>query len=96
MNKVNLVIVGTINPNEKEALSYYVEKVGELYQEVSAKNVGKYKVSKSLIGENTPSLVSVMEFNDMDSLQAVFEGVAYQELLPYREKAFSKLEAYIS
>ncbi len=96
MSKINLVIVGTINPNEKEALSYYVEQVGKLYSDVNAKSVGKYKISESLIGEHIPSLVSVMEFDDMKSLEEVFEGAAYQELLPYRDKAFSKLEAYIS
>lgn len=96
MSKVNLVIVATINPNEKEALSHYLEKLGALYQRVNATNVGKYKISKASIGEYTPSLVSIMEFADIESLNKVFEGEEYKELLPYRKKAFSKLEAYIS
>ncbi len=96
MSTVKLIIVATINHNESEALSYYLEKVGELYQEVAAESLGKFKVTKSLIGDYTPSLVSIMEFKDADTLQNVFEGEEYQKLLSYREKAFVKVEAYIS
>ena len=32
----------------------------------------------------------------MASLNKVFESDIYKKLLPYREKAFSKLEAYVS
>ncbi|WP_420574932.1 DUF1330 domain-containing protein [Kordia sp.] len=96
MGKVNVTIVGTINPEGKEQLSHYIEKVGDLYKKVNAKPVNKFKVTKPLIGEYTPNIVSIMEFPDMDSLNAVFESQAYKELIPYREKAFAKLEAYIS
>jgi uncharacterized protein (DUF1330 family) len=96
MSKVNLVIVATINPNEKEALSHYLVGVGKLYEEVKAKSVVKYKVSKASIGDYTPSLVSIMEFVDIAALNQVFDGQTYQALLPYRDKAFLKVEAYIS
>ncbi|AXT54573.1 DUF1330 domain-containing protein [Aquimarina sp. MMG015] len=96
MKKVNVTIVATINQQGKEALSHYLEKVGILYKKVDAKPVNKFKVSKPLIGDYTPSLVSIMEFPDMKSLHDVFDSDEYKELLPYREKAFSKLEAYIS
>ena len=96
MSKVNLIIVATINPNEKEALSHYLEGVGDLYEEVNARSVGKYKVSKTSIGDYTPSLVSIMAFDDMAALNQVFDSQTYQTLLHYRDKAFLKLEAYIS
>ena len=96
MSKVNLTIVATINPVGKEELAYYLSKVGELYHEVNAKPVNKFKVTKSLIGNYTPSLVSIMEFPNMEALNQVFESDAYKELLPFREKAFSTLEAYVS
>ena len=96
MSKVNLTIVATINPDGKEELSHYAEKVGELYSKVKAKPVNKFKITKLLIGDYHPSLVSIMEFPDMTSLNEVFESDEYKQLLPYRERAFSKLEAYIS
>jgi len=96
MSKVNLIIVATINPNEKEALSHYLEGVGKLYEEVNAKSVGKYKVSKASIGDYTPSLVSIMEFDNIAAMNQVFDSQTYQALLPIRDKAFLKLEGYLS
>ncbi|TPN82789.1 DUF1330 domain-containing protein [Aquimarina algicola] len=96
MSKVNLTIVATIDPHGKDELSHYLEKVGALYKKVDAKPVNKFKVTKPLIGNHKPSLVSIMEFPNMNSLNSVFESEEYKQLIPYREKAFSKLEAYIS
>ena len=96
MSNVNLVITATVNPSEKEALAFYLEEVGKLYQKVGAKPVSKYKFTQTLIGDYTPSLTSIMSFQSIDSLNQVFESKEYKEILPYREKAFSKLEAYIS
>ena len=96
MSKVNLTIVATINPNGKEELSHYLEKVGVLYKNADAKSINKFKITKPLIGDYTPSLVSIMEFPNMKSLNDVFESEEYKQLIPYRDKGFSKLEAYIS
>jgi len=96
MSKVNLTIVARLNPNGKEELSHYIQEVGLLYKKVEAKSVNKFKITKPLIGDYTPNLVSIMEFPNMDSLNDVFESDEYKKLIPYREKAFSKLEAYIS
>ncbi|PKG42912.1 DUF1330 domain-containing protein [Psychroflexus sp. MES1-P1E] len=96
MSKVNLIIVATINPNEKEAMAHYLVGVGKLYEEVHAKSVGKYKVTKASIGNYTPSFVSIMEFDNMAALNQVFDSQTYQALISYRYKAFLKLEAYIS
>lgn len=96
MSKVNLTIIATVNPDGKEELSHYLEKVGELYKKINAKPVNKLKITKSLIGDHTPSFISIMEFPNMESLNEVFESDDYKKLIPYREKAFSKLEAYIS
>ena len=96
MSKVNLVILAQVNPEKKEALSHYVNGVGELYQQVGAKSVGKFKLSEALIGTAPRNLASIMEFPDMNALRAVFDSDAYQALLPYRDQAFLSLEAHIS
>ena len=96
MTKVNLTIVATINPNGKEELSHYLKEIEILYKKVDAKPVNKFKIKKTLIGEHTPSLVSIMEFPNIDLLNDLFESDDYKDLIPFREKAFSKLEAYIS
>jgi len=95
MDKVNLIIVATPNPAEKAALDHYLESMHQLYQKVEAQPVAKYKISEALIGTQNPHLVSVMEFPNQEAVNQVFQGEAYQQLLPYREKAFVKVEAYV-
>jgi uncharacterized protein (DUF1330 family) len=96
MNTVNLIIVAKINPAEKEALNQYLEGVAQLYQQVGAQSIHKYKISEASIGEYTPSIVSIMQFPDKESLDHVFESASYQTLIPLRDKAFLKVESYIS
>ncbi|MTI32139.1 DUF1330 domain-containing protein [Xanthovirga aplysinae] len=96
MSKVNLIIVAKINPKESEALTHYLGNVGKLFEQVKAKPVGRYQISEASIGEYTPSAVTVVEFPNKEAVNEVFDSEAYKELLPYREKAFTKLEAYIS
>jgi len=96
MNTVNLIIVAKINPAEKEALNQYLEGVAQLYQQVGAQSINKYKISEASIGEYTPSIISIMQFPNKESLDNVFESTAYQALIPFRDKAFLKVESYIS
>ena len=95
-SKVILIIIATINPTEKESLNYYLQQMNILYQEVGATPISKYKISEVLIGDNIPNLVSIMEFPNRESLDKVFKSEKYEALIPYRRKAFIKVEAVIS
>jgi len=53
MGKVNLVIVLTINPAEKESLTHYLTNLSILYEEVGAKRIAKYDISETLIGDKS-------------------------------------------
>ncbi|MFL1896369.1 DUF1330 domain-containing protein [Aquimarina sp. 2-A2] len=96
MYKVILIIVATINPNEKEALNYYLKQMNILYEQVGAQSIGKYIVSESLIGTDSPNLVSIIEFRNKEALEKVFKSEKYKTLKPYREKAFLQVEAHLS
>lgn len=95
MNTVKLTILASVNQAEKEALSAYLEGVAPLYKKVNANPVIKSKFSESFIGNEEASLVSVMEFPTRAAVDEVFNSNAYKALLPLREKAFTRLEAYI-
>ncbi len=94
--KVILIIIATINPIEKESLSYYLLEMDKMYREVKAIPVKKYKISESLIGEEATNVVSIMEFSSREALDKVFRSERYKELIPYRMKAFLRVEAMIS
>lgn len=98
MGKVNLVIVLTINPAEKESLTHYLTNLSILYEQVGAKRIAKYDISETLIGDKsqTPTFSVIMEFPSMEALEKVFKGDKYEKLVPYLEKAFLEVRAYIS
>lgn len=96
MSTVTLSIVATINPAEKAALTEYVTGLGPLYQKVGAKSVGKYKISKTIFGEGSPSLVSIMQFPNEAAVDAVFNSPEYALLMPLRDRAFLSVDGHLS
>ena len=49
-----------------------------------------------MIGNEAPTFIAVMEFPNVEAISEVFDSEEYKKLIPYREKAFSNVEAYIS
>ncbi len=96
MEKVFLIIIATINPSEKEALSHYLGQMNLLYELAGAQPVARYNILESLTGNDFPNLVVVMEFPSREAVLKVFESDTYNELLPYRETAFSDVRIHIS
>ena len=96
MEKVILIIIATINPSETESLNYYMAEMNQLYSEVGAIPIDKYKVSETLIGEDQPNILAIIEFPNQEAIDKVFKSSKYKSLIPYRDKAFLKVEAHLS
>lgn len=96
MQKLFLIILATLNPQEKEALDIYLKEMSVLYANAGAVPVERFPITSVLIGEAKPDLITIIEFPDLESVSAVFTSEAYQQLLPVREKAFLSLSAFIS
>ena len=96
MSEKSLIIVkATPNPLEVEAYEHYVKNVGPIFKKFEGKPVSKYKISESIIGNEKFKMLVVMEFPNDDAIKKAFNSEAYQELLPYREKAFIALSVSI-
>ncbi len=96
MEKVILIIIATINPSEKEALAYYMEQMKILYTEVGAVPVKKYKIDDTLIGDEEPNIISIIEFPSEDAIEKVFKSSRYSTLISFRDKAFKRVEAHLA
>ena len=48
------------------------------------------------MGGDKPDFIMIVEFPNQESLQKLFGGTEYAKLSPYREKAFKKLNVFIS
>ena len=94
--KIFLIIIGFINPQERESFNHYSTEINQLYENAGAKVTGRYPIVQTLVGEEKPNFILVVEFPDQEALQKLFTSEEYKKLVPYREKAFSKLNVFIS
>ena len=90
-----LIVKATPNPLEMEAYEYYVKNAGPIFKKFKGKSVSKYSMSDSIVGNEKFKMLVIMEFPSDDVIKKVFNSEAYQELLPYREKAFTTLNVFI-
>ncbi len=94
--KAILIATGIVNPDEMEAFEYYTSHALVLLKGAGGKLMGRYKVARNLVGEDPLSGVLVMEFPDDPSITGVFESEEYKKLIPFRDKAFKKIDVYIA
>jgi uncharacterized protein (DUF1330 family) len=95
-NKATMIVSGIINVNEKEAYTSYVESTGPIFKKSGSNPIAKYPISQVLFGNDEIEFLAIMEFPNLETIQGVFNSEAYKKLLPIREKAFKKLNIYMS
>ncbi|CAN5157047.1 hypothetical protein BH23BAC2_BH23BAC2_11320 [soil metagenome] len=96
MIKIILIIIGFLNPQEKEAFEHYSTSINVLYQEVGATVTDRFPILQAALGDEKPNFVIVVEFPNEQALQNLFSSEKYQSLIPAREKAFKKINVFIS
>jgi len=94
--KIILIIIGFINPQEKQSFDYYASNMQQQYENVGAVIVEKYPILHNVVGDEKPDFVMVVEFPNQQAFQKLFSGEEYKKLVPYRKKGFSKLNVFIS
>ena len=90
-----LIVNASVNPNEKEALSAYLDKAGPLFAKAGGKPLGRFKITEHLKGNHTPQMVAVMQFPNSQAIKKVFDSAEYETLIPIRNKAFTELNLFI-
>ena len=94
--KIILIIIGFINPQEKQSFDYYATNMHQQYENVGAVIVERYPIVHSIFDSEKPDFVLVVEFPNQESFQKLFSGEEYKKLVPFREKGFNKLNVLIS
>lgn len=94
--KSTMIVNATLNSNEKEAFKYYAENSAPIFKKAGGVPLSKYKISETIIGQEVLQLIAIMEFPNKNVIKSVFNSEAYKALLPYRDKAFSSLNVFIS
>lgn len=93
---VTFVALGTLDPNEPEAFEAYASAAPALLMEAGGKVRCRMKVIESLVGENAPQTVFMVDFDSAETVKNMFASAEYKALIPHREKAFAKLEFFLA
>ncbi|WP_103068824.1 DUF1330 domain-containing protein [Aquimarina sediminis] len=93
--KTTVIIVAKIRPDGKLELNHYLSEMNKHYEKNNVTLLNKFSIDEMIVGEERPDIIAIMEFPD-NSFNKIFKSKEYNLLLPYREKAFEKLEIFIS
>lgn len=91
-----MVVSATPNKNEMAAMKYYAQHAKKLLSAAGGKPIGRYKVSEEVYGKDSPAFFIIMEFPNEKAIRHFLNSKEYQKLIPYRDKAFSKLNIFIA
>lgn len=90
-----LVVAGTPNPSEMEAVQSYLKDVMPLLMGAGGRLVKRLKVAKVVNGRPS-GMVLVMDFPTEEAVTDLFASDAYQTLLETRDKGFSEMNMLIA
>lgn len=85
----------TLNPDEAEAIETYVSISSSLLKKAGAKVISQRETLATLVGEDVPQYVTLIEYPNRSAIEQVFESEAYNLLKPVRDKAFKQYKVCI-
>ncbi len=94
--KTFLVITAIVNKQNMAELSEYLGSVTQIFDQNGGKPVGRYKTINSLVGEASPEMMAVIEFDNPKTIEDMVQGEAFNALSELRARVFTKLNLMIS
>ena len=95
IKNATLVVTGTPNPNEMEAVQGYLQGVLPLLMGAGGKLVKRLKVDEVIQG-NPSGMVLVMDFDSDEAITALFESDEYAALIPVRDQGFAEMNILLT
>jgi uncharacterized protein (DUF1330 family) len=68
----------------------------QIFGHNGGKPVGRYKTIKALLGEESPEMMAVIEFDNPRTIEELVNGEAFNALAEQRARVFTKLNMIIS
>lgn len=93
--KVILIATAKVNKSKMEDLKSYLEQAGPLTEKFGGQGVAKYKTIQEIAGEESPELISVTEFPNVDAINKMVNSSEFKALAELRSSAFNKLNLII-
>jgi uncharacterized protein (DUF1330 family) len=94
--KTFLVITAIVNKQHLGEVPGYLESVMQIFGQNGGKPIGRYKTVHSLVGEESPEMMAILEFDNPKTIEDMVNGEAFNALAEQRARVFSKLNMLIS
>jgi uncharacterized protein (DUF1330 family) len=95
-NKTFLVITAIINKQNIAEVPEYLGSVMQIFGQNGGKPIGRYKTVNALVGEESPEMMAVIEFDSPKTIEDMVNGEAFNALAEQRSRVFTKLNMIIS
>lgn len=95
-NKTFLVITAIVNKQNIAEVPQYLGSVMQIFGQNGGKPVGRYKTINALVGEESPEMMAVIEFDNVKTIEDMVNGEEFKALAEQRAGVFSKLNMIIS
>ena len=95
-NKTFLVINAIVNKQNIAEVPEYLGSVMQIFGQNGGKPVGRYKTIDSLVGEESPEMIAVIEFASPKIIEDLVQGEAFNSLAEQRARVFTKLNMIVS
>ena len=96
VSKTFLVISAIVNKQNIAEVPEYLGSVMKIFGQNGGKPVGRYKTIKALLGEESPEMMAVIEFENPETIEDMVKGEAFNALAEKRARVFTKLNMIIS
>ena len=94
--KTFLVITAIVNKQNIAEVPEYLGSVMKIFGQNGGKPVGRYKTINALVGEESPEMMAVIEFDNSETIEDMVKGKAFNALAEQRARVFTKLNMVIS
>ncbi|THH38107.1 DUF1330 domain-containing protein [Aliishimia ponticola] len=91
---VTIVALTTVNTENLDDVSTYLGTTTPLLDKAGARIVTRCEVARTIVGQLTPSMLTIVEYPNEDAIASVFESAEYGYLQEVRERAFLQYEVY--
>lgn len=95
-NESVLIISAIVNKENMNELQDYLGKIMQVFGQNGGKPVGRYKISESLSGDDSPEMVSIVSFPNEEAIKTMVQSEAFNALSELRSRVFSKLNLVIA
>ena len=95
-NKTFLVITAIVDKQNIAEVPEYLGSVMQIFGQNGGKPVARYKTINSLVGEESPEMMAVIEFDSPRTIADMVNGEAFNALAEQRTRVFTKLNMIVS